>query len=115
MFGRRVFGSAPIPKAMYRGLHINTSAQAARLLPTLIPLVPSLCQSSPASFLRSVQCSSTCGSPLDITAKDPVLLKAFVESLTSLQLGYLRLLELWSIARINMVTKATPVMLQAGV
>ncbi|CCW71872.1 unnamed protein product [Phytomonas sp. Hart1] len=38
MFGRRVFASAPLPRRLYARLHIQSSAQAARRLPSLTPL-----------------------------------------------------------------------------
>ncbi|CCW64723.1 unnamed protein product [Phytomonas sp. EM1] len=38
MFGRRVFASAPIPRHLYARLHIQTSSQAARRMPSLAPL-----------------------------------------------------------------------------
>lgn len=35
MFGRRVFASAPIPRAAWASLHIQSAAQAARRVPSL--------------------------------------------------------------------------------
>lgn len=43
MLGRRVFASAPLPRHMWAKLHIQSAAQAKRLLPSLAPLTGSLC------------------------------------------------------------------------
>lgn len=110
MFGRRVFGSLPIPQTMYARLNINSAAQASRMLPTLIALTPSLGSSSMGDLMRAAQCSSG-GSGLDVTPQDPVLLKALIEAMSPLQLGYLRLLELWGLHR-TCVIKNMPQLVQ---
>jgi hypothetical protein len=39
MFTRRVFSSAPIPRQVWSSLHIQSRAQALRVLPSLVPLL----------------------------------------------------------------------------
>lgn len=102
MFGRRVFGSVPIPRAMYASLHINTAAQASRILPALVPLSSGIVVA--ASLLpRTAQ--GPCDSCLAVVEQDPLLFKNLIASASPLQMGYLRLLELWGIARVGIVNK----------
>ncbi|KPA74106.1 hypothetical protein ABB37_09395 [Leptomonas pyrrhocoris] len=99
MFGRRVFGSTAIPRAMYTRLHISSPAQATRMLPMLVPLTPSLSLSA-GGMLNAVTLGSLEAPPkFEIGEQDPVSLKALLESISPLQLGFSRLFELWGIAR----------------
>lgn len=99
MFGRRVFGSGPIPRSMYARLRISTPAQASRLLPTLVPLSPALALSAGGLARAILQGSAETVPRLDVADQDPVLLRALLESVSPLQLGFSRLFELWGIAR----------------
>ncbi|CAD2217612.1 hypothetical protein AGDE_13982 [Angomonas deanei] len=51
MFGRRVFASAAIPRAQWASLHIMSAQQAARRLPSLIPLNTGVARSVESSLL----------------------------------------------------------------
>lgn len=99
MFGRRVFGSTAIPRAMYTRLHISSPAQASRMLPMLVPLTPSISQSV-GGMMNAVALGSLEALPkLEVGEQDPASLKALLESISPLQLGFSRLFELWGIAR----------------
>lgn len=99
MFGRRVFGSTAIPRAMYARLHISSPAQASRMLPMLVPLTPSLSQSV-GGMVNAVALGSLEVLPrFEGSEQDLASLKALLESISPLQLGFSRLFELWGIAR----------------
>ncbi|KPI83188.1 hypothetical protein ABL78_7788 [Leptomonas seymouri] len=106
MFGRRVFGSTAIPRAMYTRLHISSPAQASRMLPMLIPLSPSLSQSV-GGMMNAVALGSLEAQPkFEVGEQDPASLKTLLESIYPLQLGYSRLFELWGIARATIMVKS---------
>lgn len=99
MFGRRVFGSTAIPRAMYTRLHISSPAQASRMLPMLVPLTPSLSQSV-GGMMNAVAVGSLEAMPkFEVGEQDPAALRALLETVSPLQLGFSRLFELWGIAR----------------
>ncbi|PBJ74813.1 hypothetical protein TcG_07210 [Trypanosoma cruzi] len=102
MFGRRVFGSSTIPRAMYATLHINSSLQARRMLPSLVPLTSSVAGTS-RSLMPMVQCTSPSMPVLETAELDPVLLGDFLRSIFPTKDGFLRLFELWGIGRMVML------------
>jgi hypothetical protein len=84
---------------MYARLHINSPAQASRMLPMLVPLTPSLSQSI-GGMMNAMTIGSLEALPkLEVGEQDPASLKALLESISPLQLGFSRLFELWGIAR----------------
>ncbi|XQJ27933.1 hypothetical protein NXY56_003939 [Leishmania guyanensis] len=99
MLGRRVFGSTAIPRFMYTRLHISSPAQAARMLPVLVPLTPSLSQSVGGMMSAVAQGSLESMPTLEVGEQDPASLKALLENISPLQLGFSRLFELWGIVR----------------
>ncbi|CBH16844.1 hypothetical protein, conserved [Trypanosoma brucei gambiense DAL972] len=71
MFGRRVYASAAVPRRMWPALHIQSSSQALRILPSLAPLHPTITRhvalvSAPLTSLSAVGLceSSTALEPL---------------------------------------------------
>ncbi|CBH16841.1 hypothetical protein, conserved [Trypanosoma brucei gambiense DAL972] len=59
MFGRRVYASAAVPRRMWPALHIQSSSQALRILPSLAPLHPTITRhvalvSAPLTSLSAV-------------------------------------------------------------
>ncbi|KAG5502283.1 hypothetical protein GH5_05256 [Leishmania sp. Ghana 2012 LV757] len=103
MFGRRVFGSTAIPRTMYARLHVSSPAQAARMLPVLVPLTPSLSQSVGGMMNALTQGSLESMPTLEVGEQDPASLKALLESISPLQLGFSRLFELWGITRVTVM------------
>ncbi|KAG5476531.1 hypothetical protein LSCM1_04245 [Leishmania martiniquensis] len=104
MFGRRVFGSTAIPRTMYVRLHISSPAQATRMLPALVPLTPSLSQSVGGMANALAQGTAESMPRLEVGEQDPASLKALLESISPLQLGFSRLFELWGIVRATVMT-----------
>lgn len=99
MFSRRVFGSGAIPRTMYTRLHISSNVQAQRLVPSLIPLSVSIQRSVPLQRLLEIS-GQECPTPLkELSGADPIILRAFLDSVASMQLNFLKLLELWGIGR----------------
>ncbi|KAG5502010.1 hypothetical protein JKF63_04281 [Porcisia hertigi] len=98
MIGRRVFGSTAIPRCMYTRLHISSPGQAARMLPMLVPLTPSLSQSV-GGVNALVQGSLESMPTLEMGEQIPASLKSLLENISPLQLGFSRLFELWGIIR----------------
>ncbi|GET89596.1 hypothetical protein, conserved [Leishmania tarentolae] len=103
MLGRRVFGSTAIPRSMYTRLHISSPAQAARMLPVLVPLTPSLSTSIGGMMTSVVQGSLESTPTLEMGEQNPASLKSLLESISPLQLGVSRLFELWGIFRVNVM------------
>ncbi|RNF12360.1 hypothetical protein TraAM80_00371 [Trypanosoma rangeli] len=101
MFGRRIFGSSTIPRAMYATLHINSSMQARRMLPSLVPLTSSITGTSWA-VMPLVQCTSPSMPVLETAEMDPAFLHDFLETISPVRAGFLNLLELWGIGRMAM-------------
>ncbi|CBZ28053.1 conserved hypothetical protein [Leishmania mexicana MHOM/GT/2001/U1103] len=101
MLGRRVFCSTAIPRFMYTRLHISSPMQAARMLPVLVPLTPSLSNSIGGMMNAVAQGSLESMPTLEVGEQDPASLKALLESISPLQLGVSRLFELWGIFRVN--------------
>ncbi|ORC92816.1 uncharacterized protein TM35_000021420 [Trypanosoma theileri] len=98
MFSRRVFGSSAIPRSMYTTLRISSQAQARRMLPSLVPLAPGLAASTRA-VTPLAQCISLSMPVLETAELDPILLHDYMESISPVRVGFLRLLELWGIGR----------------
>lgn len=119
MFARRVFASAGIPRSMYASLNINTAAQASRLLPGFIPLT--------GAYAHSVRSFSlTQSSLVDTTTltnaadMDLELIRTLLDNSHPVQVGFLRLLELWGIRPVRvfsvaMETKSTSMLTDAGI
>nr|CCC94590.1 conserved hypothetical protein [Trypanosoma congolense IL3000] len=53
MFGRRVYASASVPRRMWPALHIQSSAQSNRILPSLAALRPAIAR-------HAIQLSPSC-------------------------------------------------------
>ena len=64
MFSRRIFASAPIPPHMYAALNISSAQQAARRLPSLVPVTASVAKSMGSSSL--LQLAAGAGSGLAV-------------------------------------------------
>eukprot|EP00796_Vickermania_ingenoplastis_P003987 gene3987-2842_t len=99
MFGRRMFSSSSIPRAMYSRLHINSAAQAQRLVPSLIPIIGSIERSNPMNRLISPIGEDVSKALSDLTGKEDVVLRSLLESVAPSQMQFLKLLELWGIGR----------------
>lgn len=84
---------------MYARLHINTPAQASRMLPVLVPLTPSLSLSVSGVLGAAGQGALESVPRFEVGEQDPAALKALLDSVAPMQLGFSRLFELWGIAR----------------
>nr|CCC92649.1 conserved hypothetical protein [Trypanosoma congolense IL3000] len=108
MYGRHVFGSSGIPALMYTKLRICSQAQARRRLPSLVPLLPAMATASRA-VLPSVVCATPTVQMLETSEFDPVLLNSYLECISPMRVGFLRLMELWGIGRVVMSCSVLPV------
>nr|CCC94587.1 conserved hypothetical protein [Trypanosoma congolense IL3000] len=65
MFGRRVYASASVPRRMWPALHIQSSAQSNRILPSLAALRPAIARHDAleSALLTGVSEVGRCGTP----------------------------------------------------
>jgi hypothetical protein len=84
---RRVSSSVPIPRHMFRALHINTAAQAARLCPPLCVIPSSIAGTAPlvsvCQGLSAMQASEV-SADFPVLAEDSVLNCTLAELLRGL-------------------------------
>lgn len=99
MFARRMFGTGAIPRTMYHTLHISSARQAARLVPCLVPLSAAVERSSPMQQMVASGCEPVSSPLSEMTGMDSLLLRALLESISPMQISFIKLLELWGIGR----------------
>lgn len=99
MYCRRIFGTTPIPRTMYSRLHIASSTQAKRVLPSLVSLSTAVERSSHLTNSLRMMTENACAPVSELSCTDPFLLQAITNSLAPIQLSFLKLLELWGIGR----------------
>ncbi|ORC92374.1 uncharacterized protein TM35_000031270 [Trypanosoma theileri] len=74
MFGRRVFASAGVPRHAWAALHIQSSRQASRILPSLAPLAPLECRRQLSGAVAAVSAWQTTPAVSDALLSDEDLL-----------------------------------------
>lgn len=99
MYTRRIFGTTPIPRTMYSRLHIASSTQAKRLVPSLVCLSTAVERSSHLTNSLRMMTENACAPTSELSCTDPFLLQSIISSLAPIQLSFLKLLELWGIGR----------------
>lgn len=99
MFGRRVFCSGAIPRAMYSSLHISSRGQAQRLLPSMVPIVSSMglvVMPSMSSLTVDGSGRSMVSASSDMADLEPLASSELIRTLLAAMCSA-RLIELWGV------------------
>ncbi|ORC92378.1 uncharacterized protein TM35_000031310 [Trypanosoma theileri] len=84
MFGRRVFASAGVPRHAWAALHIQSSRQASRILPSLAPLAPLECRRQLSGAVAAVSAWQTTPAVSDALLSEDGLLMLGINSILPL-------------------------------
>jgi hypothetical protein len=100
MFARKLFCGSTVPQRMFSSMHISSTRQAQRLVPSLCSMLPSSVNSTGNGLvLASLSSFGVMDAENAVTPAlpmDPLALQRLIDFISCVQLGGLRLLKVCS-------------------